>query len=80
MIRLMLAENLWQMVSASLGGSELPREEDFQRLAAFWEKPQAARQKRLSSPLLPPWRNQMSVSGLRFLPTLCSAPWAGARA
>lgn len=72
-IRPMLAEPLWWMVSGSLGTSELPREEDFQRLAAFHEKPQGVRQEWLSSPLPPPWGNAVPVSGPRSLPILCPA-------
>lgn len=76
----MLAEPLWRMVSGSLRTSELPREEDFQRLAAFCEKPQGVRQEWLSSPLPPPWGNAAPVSGLRSLRILCPAPWVWARA
>ena len=78
--RPMLAEPLWRMVSGSLRTSELPREEDFQRLAAFCEKPQGVRQEWLSSPLPPPWGNAAPVSGLRSLRILCPAPWVWARA
>lgn len=78
-----------QMVSASLGASELLRQEDFQILAAFYTKPQGVRQRWLRSPLFPPQGKEKSVSALRVSSFLGAAwgllhllltPWAGARA